>query len=226
MDWTNYFAARPLPARGDPMPGLPYTTPWSPLGRFLGRIGQVRRWLRETLPIERRGALLTLPILPPLILLLSAAISWQMLVLSLAALSLSLTEWFVARRGQTHKALQAGLEIGLSWLAGHAALGPLTWVSLTLAICYALAYQGALSLGDSRRLWSLALFCGGQLAATIVLILQERPLAALAAGALGLLLTPQLLLLAGLEIDDRGIWYLRRAIPFFMIAMSVAAWAV
>ncbi|MFX1355541.1 MAG: hypothetical protein ACFFGP_16425, partial [Promethearchaeota archaeon] len=137
MDWKSFLVAHPLPAPGDPVPGPPYTTPWSPLGRLFGRWAQVRRWLHETVSVERRGALLTLPILPLLILLLSATIGWQTLILSLAALSLSLIEWLVARRGGTHKALQAGLEIGLSWLAGHVVFGQLTWVSFALACCYA-----------------------------------------------------------------------------------------
>jgi hypothetical protein len=238
MDWANYVAAHPLPPPGGPASGLPYTTPWSPLGRLHSRWAQVRRWMVETLPIERRGALLALPALPPLILLLSALVGWQMLVLSVAALSLALIEWLIARRGRAHIAPRAALEIGLSWLAGHAALGQLSWESFTLACCYSLAYQGILSLsaapedrmseqrqGHAARPWSLALFYGGQVAATIALLLRERR-ALWAATAMGVLLAPQLLLLSGFEIDERGAWYVRRAAPFAMLAMAIAAWAV
>ena len=100
-DWKGMLATHPLPARGDPLPRLPYTTPWSPLGRVLGWWGRMRRWARESPVAERRGALMTLPLLPPLILLLSVVTGWQTLLLSLAALSLSLLEWLAARRGQS-----------------------------------------------------------------------------------------------------------------------------
>jgi hypothetical protein len=220
----------------------------------------VRRWMRETLPVERRGALTTLPILPPLILVLAAAVGQQMFILSLAALALSTIEWRVSRHGKAHKSLQAGLEIGLSWVAGHIVFGPLTWVSFTLACCYALAYQGALSLGNRRRSWALALMYGGQVAALALLIWLRYPLPGAVVGSL---CAPQLLLVAGLEGHDpqsgphprplsqpwargdgplspspagrgrtrspagnREAWYLRRAAPFIMLSMLVAAWAV
>ena len=222
MRWAEYVATHPLPRQGDPLPGLPYTTPWSPLGRLLGWAGRVRRWMRETLPVERRGALTTLPILPPLILVLAAAAGQQMFILSLAALALSAIEWRVSQHGKAHKSLQAGLEIGLSWLAGHIVFGPLTWVSFTLACCYALAYQGALSLESKRRSWALALMYGGQVSALALLIWLRYPLPAV---AVGLLCAPQLLLVAGL-VGNREAWYLRRAAPFIMLSMLVAAWAV
>ena len=118
VNWEAYVAAHPLPAQGDRLPALPYTGPLSPLGRVLKKWGQVRRWIRESLPAEQRGATIALPVLPPLILFLSALVGWRLLVLSLAALCLPLLEWRLSRRGAALSALQAGLEIGLSWLAG------------------------------------------------------------------------------------------------------------
>jgi hypothetical protein len=229
MDWPAYVAQHPLPALASPVPKPLYVTPWSPLGRILRKWDQVRRWARETLPPERQGALLTLPILLPLILLVSAAAGERVFILSLAVLALTGTEWLVARRGRGHAALQAGLEIGLSWLAGHVALGQLTWSSLTLACCYAIAYQGALSSSDptlpstSRRSWSLGLFFGGQAAAIALLVLLQHPLAATLAS---ILVAPQLLLLPRLETSQGNLHYLKRAVPFLMLAMPLAAWAV
>jgi hypothetical protein len=232
LDWAAYLARHPLPTRGDPMLTLPYTTPWSPVGRALKGWAQLRRWMRETLSPERRGAVLALPVLPPLILLLSALVSWQLLVLSLAALALTLIEWRIARRGSTHTALQAGLEIGLSWLAGHVAFAPLTAISFTLACGYALSYQGALACtcprdaGPEGRSWPLALFFGGQLVALVVVLLGGKPGAPVAATGMGLLLAPQWLLLARLQTGKGGVDYLRRAAPFLMLAMPIAAWTV
>jgi hypothetical protein len=239
VDWEDCFARHPLPSP-DPYSGLPYTTPCSPLGRVLGRWSQLRRW-SESAPVEARGAWFTLPILPAVILVLSAIAGWQLFVLSLAALALSLIEWRVARRGNAHTALQAGTQVGLGWLAGHAVLDAPTWGSLTLACCFAIAYQGALVLardsvtsGTSRRTWSLALLNVGQLAALGALVLLDRPLTA---ALVGLLLAPQWLLLAGLEPNpaqhtadansprSSQRWYLRAAIPFLLVAMLAAAGA-
>jgi hypothetical protein len=231
MDWSSYLADHPLPEKGEPLSTLPYTTPWSPLGRTLKRWSQIHRWMRESLPPRRRGALLAVPILPPLILLLAALIGRQMLLLSVAALALILVEWRVARRAYRHTALQAGLEIGLSWLAGHIVFAPLTAISFALACCYAVAYQGALDAastqsGENRRAWSLALLFGGQAAAAIVVLSRGNPATPLAATAMGLLLAPQLLLLAHPQTQRAASWYLRRAAPFFMLAMPVAAWTI
>jgi len=225
MDWDGYLAVHPLPARGDAVPMLPYTTPASPLGRALGRWGQIRRWIRETLPVERRGALFALPILPPLTLLLSALIGVHTVTLSLAALALSLLEWRLARRGHAHSALQAGLEIGLSWLAGHTIFSPLTAASFSLACCYAIAYQGALAYQrPGHRSWALPALYSGQVAALIVVLAQGHPRAPLVATGIGLLLAPQLLLLARSQSGKADNGYLRRAIPFVMLAMPLAAW--
>jgi hypothetical protein len=167
-------------------------------------------------------------------LALSTVIGWPLVVLSLVALALSLLEWRTARRDQIHTALQAAALVGLGWLAGHTLLRPIdwsphTWASVTLACCYAIAYQGALTLDRQgilapppRRGWSLILLCGGQVAALVLLVLLERPVMATLAG---LMLAPQLLLLARLRTDTPQ-WYLRHAVPFMMGAMLVGAWAV
>jgi hypothetical protein len=224
MDWHGYLATHPLPPHGDPLPTLPYTTSRSPLGRAIGRWGQVRRWVRETLPPERRGAILTLPILPPVILLLSVLVGGQTLTLSLAALAISLLEWRLARQRRMHSAPQAGLEIGLSWLAGHVVFAPLTTASFTLACCYAIAYQGALAYhSPQRRSWALLLLYLGQAAAIVAALAQGRPGAPLAATGIGLLLAPQLLLLARFR-ENSPQRYLQRAVPFMMVAMPIAAW--
>jgi hypothetical protein len=227
-NWRAYLAAHPLPPHGDRLPWLPYTTPASPLGRALKRWGQVRLWARETLGTSQQGSVLALPVLPPLILFLSALVSWHLLVLSFAALSLSLLEWRLARRGAALSAPQAGLEIGLSWLAGHLVFAPLTPGSLILACAYAIAYQGTLICqrhATELRLqtmgWGLGALYFGQIVALILVLAAGRPGASLAATVLGLLIAPQLLLLARGPHSHR---YLARAVPFFALAMPIAAW--
>lgn len=228
MDWGAYVAAHPWPDRGDPLSLPLYVTPWSPLGHLFVTWARVRRWMRETLPAERRGALLAMPFLPPLILLLSVTAGQPMVLLSLATLALSLIEWRVSRRGSSHRSLQAAMEVGLSWLAGHAVFAPLTWPSFTLACCYALVYQGALSLEDAscqpgRRSWTVALMYGGQICALCLLVLLQHPFAALLSG---LICAPQGLLLADSKPGEPRTGHLRRAAPFMALSMLVAAWAV
>lgn len=229
MDWPTYIAAHPLPEHGDTVLMPPYTTPWSPVGRLFVGWTRLRRWMRETLPVERSGALLTLPILPPVAIVLSAAVNTQILLLSVMVLALTTIEWSAARRKKAHHSLRAISEIGASWMAGHMVFGPLTLQSLILACCYALVYQGALVLTENRlgparqRSWALTLLCTGQIAAITLLVALGRPLASM---ALGLLAVPQLLLLAQLDSDDHDLWYLRHIAPFLMLSMLVAAWAI
>jgi hypothetical protein len=220
-------ADRTLPSRMKRrVPRFPYITPWSPLGR-LGR-----RWHTSTLTESAR---LTLALVPLLVLILSALIGWPMIVLSLAATALSVIEWRVARQGRTSSALEAGTLVGLGWLAGHVVFAPLSWTSLTMACCFAIAYQGALVLErgsdrgeesplspSSRLPWALTLLYAGQGAALAWLVVLERPLAA---ALLGTLLSPQWLLLALLKTRT-GRSYIRHATPFVMVAMLVASWAV
>jgi len=241
VDWAGYFARYPLPAPRL-LSGLPYTTPWSPLGRFFARSNQLRRWSQDV-PVEIRSAWYTMLVLPALILMLSAVAGWPLTVLSIAALALSLIEARTSRRtsrrsesrGPVHTALRAGMQVGLGWLAGYVALAPLTWPAVTLACCYALAFQGTLRLAQptlvpARRNSALLLFYSGQTAALALLALLERSLTAATAA---FLLAPQWLLLAGLgphqEVDATGRpaheWYLQRALPFCMLAMFAAAWA-
>lgn len=225
--WSSLVHEHPLPPTSDPVYALPYTTPWSPLGCALRRWGQVRYWVRDVLPAQKSGSLLALIVLPPLILLLSVAISEEMLLLSIVALALVLIEWRIARHGLRYCLPQAAVEIAISWLAGHVVFAPLDLPSLVLACCFAVAYQGALGLqrtgsSDSPRAWSLGLFLGGQVAAAVAIL----PFSPAAAAGIGLLLAPQLLLLGRRLATGGPIRYLGQAAPFLMLAMALAAWAV
>jgi hypothetical protein len=203
------------------IPRLPYVTPGSPLAR----LGQ--KWRRA---FQRPEDRLTLALVPLLTLLLSSVIGWQAIVLSVAAMSISLIESRLTRQDKTSSALQSATLVGLGWLAGHTAFAPLTWITVTLSCCYAIAYQGALELErdnasparHSRLPWALGLLYGGQTAALVLLITLARPLAAASAG---FLLAPQWLLLALLETGSCRS-YVRHAVPFVTAAMLSAAWAV
>jgi len=227
--WAGLCSRGPLPPTTDPALVLPFTTPWSPLGRLQRSWSHARSWLRQAVPAEAAGALPTLAILPPLILILSAFAGQGMALLSLAAICLALIEWRVARRASPHTAMQAALQIGLSWLAGHSAFRQVTMSSFILACCYAISYQGTLSLdaettppGARRRSWSLSLLFGGQVAALVLLVLLGHPVVA---ALVSMLLAPQMLLVSRLGQGEPNAWFLQRALPFLMAAMPIVAWA-
>ncbi|MBN1936266.1 MAG: hypothetical protein JW934_16480 [Anaerolineae bacterium] len=228
IDWAALAADYPMPAHGDALTGLPYMTPWSPVGRLIDGWGRLRRWAQEALPHAQGSALMTLPYLPPLALAISALLGRSFLILSLLALALASLEWFIARRQPWHKSMQAIVQMGLSWLAGHLVFAPLNGLSLTLACAYALTYQGMLYLDDHRckidqRPWALGLLFGGQVLAAGTLALKGHTVAAL---LLGLLFMPQLLLLPQLNDSQTRARFLSRAAPFLGVAMAVAAWAI
>lgn len=246
-DWQAVFAAHPLPARRRPKVALPYTKPSSPLGRALGQLQQVWQWVREA-PAAKSAALVAAIALLPGTLLLAALVGRQMLLLSLTAQALALIEWRAHHYERPGHVFQAAVEILLPWLAGHAAQAPITPMSLLLACCFGLTYQGALSLeraprdtraarqcrcdtlatdGRSRtpsRSWSLFLYFAGQAIAAAALLLASTSQTLYLVAGMGLLLAPQALLLVYAGDTEKPPSYLRRAAPFVMVSMAIAAW--
>jgi hypothetical protein len=226
-NWRTVIGTYPVPAPGTLTSTLPYLLPGSPAGRALRLGDRLLRW-RHTLPFGYHSTLIAIGALPPLILSLSALIDWRVTALSLAAIALALIEWRVSWHGNTHRALCAGTEIGLSWLAGHVIWAPLKPLSLVFACCYAIAYQGMLAHLDPRtsrhRLGELAFLEIGQLAALVAVMLTATSGALLAGTIIGLLLAPQVLLLNHPEAAVSPRSYVRRAVPYLMISMSIAAW--
>ena len=228
-DWREVLAEHPLPARRRPTISLPYTQPSSPLGRALGRLQQVWQWVREA-PAEQSAALVAAIVLPPITLVLAALVGRQMFLLSLAAQAMTLIEWRAHHHGQKSHVFQAAIEILFPWLAGHAMLAPITPTSLLLACCFGFTYQGALSLeaatGSLSRAWSLLLFFGGQAIAAAALLFAPTSHALYLVAGMGLLLAPQALLLVYAGDSAEQSSYLRRAAPFVMVSMAIAAWVV
>ena len=199
---------------------LPYTMPRSPAGRLADRLGRVRVWWRERIWPRHGTSVAELAIALPL----SLGVAWIMgrpaLVLTVAVWALATLALLVSRgAGRPPTQLQAIVEGGLTWLLGHAALSELTWPSVLLAAAFALSYGASLVLAAGRHR-PLDWLNGGQGAAIILLVVEGQPLpAALAV----LLLLSQLYLQAYLHRDGDARWYLRRAQPFVMAVMLLAA---
>ncbi len=204
--WRNYHL-------GDPVPPLPYTLPGSPGDHAFRWLGQLRSWQRDVLWPTCGPALSAIAIALPVTVVLAVLLGPKLLLLSLAAVAtiqLSLAwNWG-----------DAVVAVMLPWMAGHVAFGPPTPDSAGLALVFTLAW------GANRRATSpgaRSLGIAAQLAALFLLVALHHPLAA---GAIALLLTPQLALIPWLRRGQPASWYTLHTRLWLMAAMLVAAGAV
>jgi len=160
----------------------------------------------------------------PLTLILAIILGQRAIILTIAALAIMVLALIRARRNSAPPlSLRAILEMGLAWLAGHTAFGPLSLWSFLLATLYVVAYHSCLKLArNSEKRW-LALLKVSQAAVIFLLIYLRQPVVA---GVVGLLLLPQTLLQPFLDQGEEELWYLRRTGPFLMIGMLLAALAI
>ena len=203
---------------------LPYTTPGSPSHRISSRLGRMLAWWRAVFWPRQGPALLGLVVALPLTLVLAVILGQRVIILTSAALAIMVLALLRARRhGAPPLSLQAILEMGLAWLAGHTAFGPLTLWSFLLAALYTVAYHSCLKLArNSGKHW-LTLLKVSQAAVIALLVFLRQPVVA---GVVGLLLLPQMLLQPFLGQGEVELWYLRRTGPFLMAGMLLAALAV
>ncbi len=235
-DWSNPLRHWQRWRHGQPASSIPYATPSGPAGRLAETQGQLKSWWDAELGLTRGSILVGLGSTLALSLLLSALLGNRLLLLTLAAISLSqLVFVLTGGDGRPVPAVQAVLEMGLAWLAGHVLFEPVSASSLSLALLYSLTYAGGLGLmldQSGLGLWNL-----GQLGAVVVMVLLRQPWLAGVAGMLWLVQAfPQAGVLdvvqwareAG-EPKERqalAIRYLRYAQPWLMVAMLLAAVAV
>jgi len=196
----------------------PYTVPGSPSQRAFQRLGEFLAWWRESFWPRHGSALL---VALPLTAALAAILGRRMVILTSAALAIVALAFLLRRRGAPPLALQAILGMGLAWLAGHVAFGPLGWPSLSLAALYTGTYRACLALAEGKR--PLILLNGSQGAVVALLIALREPMAA---GLVGLSLLPQMLLQPYLRRGGMEAWYLRRTQVFLMAGMMAAALAI
>jgi len=203
---------------------LPYTAPGSPSHRVFSRLGRKLDWWRAVLWPRHGPAFVGLVAALPLTLILAIILGQRVIILTVAALALMVLALLRARRHSAPPlSLQAILEMGLAWLAGHTAFGSLTWWSFLLAILYTVAYHSCLKLAKNGGKPSLILLKVSQAAVVALLIFLRQPVVA---GVVGLLLLPQMLLQPFLDQGQVELWYLRRTRPFLMAGMLLAALAI
>ncbi|MBL7183800.1 MAG: hypothetical protein ISS50_05055 [Anaerolineae bacterium] len=223
-DWFVSSANWPAQVQEASLAALPYTAPGSPSHRIFGRLGRMKAWWRAVFWPRLGPALLGLVVALPLTLVLAIILGQRVIILTSAALAIMVLALIRARRHSVPPlSLRAILEMGLAWLAGHIAFGPLTLWSLLLATLYAVAYHSCLKLAtNSERRW-LTLLKVSQGAVIALLIYLRQPVVA---GVVGLLLLSQMLLQPFLDQGEVELWYLRRTGPFLMAGMLLAALAI
>jgi len=219
-DWFTPFSASEWAMPAPWVTLLPYTSPGSPAGRLADGLGRMKAWWQERLWPRHGPAVVQLAVALPLSLGVALIVGRPAVVLTVAVWALATLASLVDRgAGTPPTELQAFVEGGLPWLAGHAVLGKLTWSSVALAATFALSYGAALALAAGRRR-SPAWLNAGQAGAIALLVVRGRALPATLAV---LLLLPQLYLEAYLHRDGNARWYLYRVQPFVMIIMILTA---
>jgi hypothetical protein len=196
-----------LPQVAAPVLRLPYTQAGSPGYRLAQRLGQARRWWRETLRPEAGTETASLAAALVLALLLGAVLGRS--VLALIAISIAFS-WLCAlaekrEPGATHFGKWVAPKIGdapgaaadksgpavwralgeftIPWLMGASVMGRVSGTVILLALCYTVAYFGLI-----RPARGFGLAAAGQATAAVLLAGLRYPLAA---GAAAILLLPQ-----------------------------------
>ena len=218
--------------------GLPYTQPNSPGGRIFASLGRFADWWRDGLWPEAGPAVLGSLAAVALGVVVSLLLPDRLRVLNAALVALVGLGVIQRWRGRAPLAAQAAVLVGLCWLAGHAAYAQVGRSSLILALAYTLVVWGALRAAQGQR-FGLWLLNGGQVLAVALVAALLQPLAA---GMMGLLVAGQIALQPALSkvegpalssaegpmlghVSDPA-RILRRAWPWILATMIVAAWAM
>ncbi|MFQ5945434.1 MAG: hypothetical protein ACE5NC_04210 [Anaerolineae bacterium] len=234
-----FYGAAPLRLRVYPRP--PYATAGSAADRWSRWVAERRRrW--ERAPMEGRDALLGIGVLGLASLALGVLLGPGPLLITLAAgliLLLSLARSF--RGGAPRIALHALYSGGLAWVLGFAISSPggglfdpdspaalprlaeiwgwtIVWAGVFTATLY-----GSRQLAQGEDEQGFGFLVGGQAAGAVALLAGRQPLLA---GAVGLLLVPQLLLRPALLRGRGGPWYLSRVRVYPVVSMLAGAVAV
>lgn len=207
---------------GEPGPTPPYTLPGAPGDRLSRWLGQLRAWWLDVLWPSCGPAVSAITVALPVTLLLATLLGPELLLLSLAAITvIEMGLIWAGGRGTVAPMWNALVTVMLPWLAGHIAFGPLSPSSAGLALVLAVAWAGSLYV---KSPWGRAMATGGQLAAAMLLVALHHPLAA---GCCALLLAPQLALLPWVLLHGQSSsWHARHGRLWLMATMVVAAVAL
>jgi hypothetical protein len=223
-DWQGRTFSTPSTAPAPTFPAPPYSQPGSLAWRLFKGLHHFGFWWRRVLWPTFGATLLGFLSAVALTVVLLLLLPDRLRLLSTALVALAglgvLWRW----RSQEPLAVQGGAQIGLSWLAGQAALAEVSPGSLALALFFASAAWGVLRSARGLR-WGFWLLYGGQAGSLALLITTKQPLVA---GLIGLLIfgqaTQQISRPPGTEVTRPGLE--RRLCPWLAAAMIIAATAL
>ena len=226
---TRHRRSAAGPEQAAALPSLPYSQPGSPGGRLFRGLNRLLGWWRATFWPIAGTALLGFLAAAVLAVVLTLLLPARLGPLNLALAALVGLGVIQRRHGRAPAAIQACVQVGLAWLAGHAALSPsgaglspISKPSLIVALAFVVATWGLLRVGEGlpRGLWLLN---GGQVVAVGLLVWLRQPLLA---GAVGLLLFGQIAQQPVLRFGPEPAERVHRIWPWLMAAMLVAALAL
>ena len=203
---------------------LPYAKTDSPGHKLSRWFAQLRSWWRNAPDPAQRSSAGTVLIGTAASLALAFAIGPDIAMVTLAAFALmQMAVLLDSGRGSSPAVWDAVLRLGLPWFVGHLTFGSLTLPSIALAVVFSVAVSG---MCIARSWWTYALWIGGQILASALLVYLRRPLVPL---LLALFLVPQWLLVVWIvpqEADRQQTKWARLAWPWLAAGMLVAALAL
>lgn len=240
--WTLAGAAArwrfPRGRKGNPggesaLPALPYTLPGSVGHRFSSFAGgALVRW-RSTIWPRVGTSILGLGLLTLVAVVMAASLGSVVLLVTAIALGVAGAALVDARSGARLRGVLGSAFLGgLPWLLGYTALARhgaaeqgLVWMAQILVwpALYATTWRAYQWLDEGECGKGAVLLSVAQAIAVAVLVVVKQPIAA---GAVALLLLPQLLVQPVLLQGGDGPWYLRRVQVFTMGAMMAMSAAV
>lgn len=221
-DWVRLLAEGWPPARQIPMLTLPYSLPRSPAGRLFRWLGRVIFWWRETVWPAAGWSLIGMLVAAVLAAFLVVILPHRLYPLNIVIVALVGLGVAQRWRKRTLAVGQALVQIGLGWLAGHAAWGDVSLVSVAVALSFVLAAAGAMRAGAGLA-GGLRLLNGGLIFVVVLLAVSRQPVAA---GVVGLLFFGQLAIQLSLSFADEPVLLARRVWPWLLLSMLVAALAI
>ena len=199
---------------------LPYLQPGSPGDRLLNWAARVGSWWQSVFsPLAGASAASGLAALV-IALVVSAAIGWRALTLTLGVTALTAIGTLRALRVAIDSDWLRSMVYGvLPWWLGHAAFAPLTVESAGMGVLFGLAYRAVMDASQGDRAPSLPGLVGSQIAAALVLFGGREPVAAF---TIALMVVAQAALRTFLVKHP----FARRAQVWLMVAMLTGAIAV
>jgi hypothetical protein len=218
--WFGLVSDNWVPTRSKLVFALPYTLPQSPGGRIAHSV----EWLRDRFWPAFGSSVLGLAAAAGLALVISLLLDAPIRLPTAALVALLGVAMVWRKHGRTPLAVQALVQVGLSWMVGHLVFAEQTVASWALALAFSVAAWGAYR-ASNRLSFGLVLLNGGLTISILIAFIMREPLAA---GLMAILLLGVVSLqLVSVRDSELDLVHLQtRTGPWFLAMMVVAALAL